>query len=642
MIDRPEATILVVDDDEAKRYTIAKILRRAGYAVLEAVTGSEALRLAAMRPDLMILDVRLPDVDGFEVCRRLKSDPATSAIPVLHISSTFVDIENKIQGLDSGADGYLTNVAEPLEIIATIRALLRARRAEDAAQLSTRQWQTTFDAISDGVMLLDGDGKVVQVNRTLERILERPWGEIVGKDLPSLLGAPSPGERPLFAQMLESGSRESREVSLWSSWLRVNVDPIRDAENVVKGALCLVSDITGQKRLEMQLLHQANRLQEADRRKDEFLAMLAHELRNPLAPLSNALEILGLPGVGADEVASSLQIARRQIHYMARLLEDLLDVSRITRGKVELRKQVVDLGKILTHAIETTRPFIALQRHRLTSTLPSEAISVHGDPTRLEQIIANLLNNAAKYTEPGGRIMVSLAREEDRAVVRVRDTGIGITAEMQQHIFELFVQAEQALDRSQGGLGIGLTLAHRLVELHGGTIEVASEGLGQGSEFVVRLPVFALETFAPPESGDSTGAVHTGRLRILLVDDSPDTTQTLGKILQLRGHEVSSAGDGQAAIERVASWGPDVVMLDIGLPGMDGYQVGQRLRERWGPERLKMIALTGYGGEEARGRSLRAGFDYHFVKPVNFDELYKVLEEVAREKWGHALRDTAQ
>jgi PAS domain S-box-containing protein len=630
MIDRLETTILLVDDDETKRYTIAKTLRRANYAVEEAGTGSEALRMVAMRPDLVILDVRLPDMDGFEVCRRLKSDPLTRGIPVLHVSSTFVDIEDKVHGLESGADGYLTSVAEPLELIATVRALLRARRAEDAAQLTNRQWQTTFDAISDGVMLLDGDGKVVQVNRTLERILDRPWGELVEKDLTSLLGAPSPEERPLFAQMLESGSRETREVSLGTSWLRVNVDPIRDAENVIKGALCLVSDITGQKRLEMQLLRQAERLQEADRRKDEFLAMLAHELRNPLAPLSNALEIVGLPDVEVAEVAQALQIARRQIQYMARLLEDLLDVSRITRGKVELRKQVVGMGTIVTHAIETARPFISSHLHELSCSVPSEVIPVQGDPTRLEQIVANLLNNAAKYTEPGGHITVSLSREEGQAVVRVRDTGIGIAPEMQKHIFELFVQAEQSLDRSQGGLGIGLTLAHSLVELHGGTISVASEGLGRGTEFVVRLPVLAEKAIEPGESDDPASNAPTDRLRILLVDDQPDATQTLGKILQLRGHEIASVGDGPAAIDRVASWAPDIVILDIGLPGMDGYQVGQRLRERWGPERLRMVALTGYGGDEARNRSLRAGFDYHLVKPVNFDELYKVLEEIPR------------
>ena len=630
MIDRPEATILLVDDDETKRYTIAKTLLRAGYTVEEAATGSEALRLAAMRPDLVILDVRLPDLDGFEVCRRLKSDPATRAIPVLHISSTFVDIEDKVHGLESGADGYLTNVAESLEMLATVRALLRARRAEDAAQLTNRQWQATFDTISDGVMLLDGSGHVVRVNRTLERILGLPWGELVDRDLPSLLGVPPDGGRPLFDRMLRSGGREIREVSLGESWLRVSVDPIRDADQVIKGALCLVSDITSQKRLQMQLLRQAERLQEADRRKDEFLAMLAHELRNPLAPLSNSLEIVGFPDADVSDVSEALQIARRQIQHMGRLLEDLLDVSRITRGKVELRNQELDFGTIVTHAIETTRPFIASRGHDLTAALPSELIPVQGDPTRLEQIVSNLLNNAAKYTEPGGRIDVRLTREGDQAVLSVHDTGIGIAPEMQDQIFDLFVQGDHSLDRSQGGLGIGLTLVRSLVELHGGAISVTSEGLGRGSRFVVRLPVFAEKSCQTRDASNTTDAARGDRLRILLVDDSRDSTRTLGKILELRGHEVRSAEDGHTAIEVVDSWKPDVVLLDIGLPGMNGYRVAERLRERWGSDRLKMIALTGYGGEEARTRSLEAGFDFHLVKPVNFEELYQVLADISR------------
>ncbi len=453
MIDRPEVLILLVDDDEAKRYSVAKILLRAGFSVKEAATGSEALQLAALRPDLVILDVRLPDLDGFEVCRRIKSDPATRAIPVLHVSSTFVDIEDKIQGLESGADGYLTSVAEPLELVATVRALLRARRAEDAAHLTSRQWQTTFDAISDGVMLLDSQGKIVQVNRILERMVGQPWTDLLGKDLPALLGAPSDAQRTLFAMMLDSGSRETREVSLGENWLRVSVNPIHDSHHVIKGALCLVSDITNQKRLEVQLIRQAKRLQEADRRKDEFLAMLAHELRSPLAPLSNALEILALPQAEPAEITDALKIARRQIQHMARLLEDLLDVSRITRGKVELRKQVVGFESIVAHAVETSRPMIEANQHLLTVSIPSEPIPVEGDPTRLEQVIANLLNNAAKYTEAQGRISVSLAREADRAVLKVRDTGIGISREMQAHIFDLFVQADQSLDRRRAGWG---------------------------------------------------------------------------------------------------------------------------------------------------------------------------------------------
>jgi PAS domain S-box-containing protein len=629
MSDRPGATILLVDDDEPKRYSIARTLRRAGYAVMEAVTGSEALRMVASRPDLIVLDVKLPDIDGFEVCRRIKSEPTTRAIPVLHVSGTFVDLEDKIQGLDSGADGYLTSVAEPLELLATVRALLRACRAEDAAQLSARQWQTTFDAISDGVMLLDGEGKVVQVNRTLERLLSRPWNELVGKDIPSLLGDPEQSARTLFDRMLESGARSSRDVALGDLWLRVSVDPIRGEGHVTKGALCLVTDITSQKRLEMQLVAQARRLQEDDRRKDEFLAMLGHELRNPLAPLSHALELIGSPAAAPEMAREALEVARRQVQHMSRLVEDLLDLSRITRGRIELRTHSVDFKAIVAQAIESSRPLMESRRHEFEAVLCAEPLPLDGDPTRLEQIVTNLLNNAAKYTDPGGKISARLSRENDRAILCVRDSGIGITAEMQRSIFDLFVQVDQSLDRAQGGLGIGLTLVRSLAELHGGTISVHSEGSGRGSEFIVRLPLNA-EAPVPVDKLPATPESTLPSLRrVLLVDDNRDSVRTLAKVLELRGFEARSAGDGPKALEITEAWNPDAVVLDIGLPGMDGYQVASRLRELRGDRAPALIAMTGYGGDEARRQALDAGFDYHFVKPVNLDDLTRVLSAPA-------------
>ena len=330
----------------------------------EAESGAEALELVSGRPDLVILDVKLPDISGFEVCRRIKSDPATAVIPVLHISTTFVHLEDKIQGLDSGADGYLTNVAEPMEVIATVRALLRARRAEESAQLTTRQWQTTFDAISDGVMLLDASGRVVQANRTLELILGRTWSEIVGRELTELWDQRWRGEISPFARMVVSGCREAEDLSLGDSWLHVSVDPLRHAGGEISGALCIVSDITHRKRMEMQLFRQAEELQKAGQRKDEFLAMLAHELRNPLAPLANTLQIIRMQVKGNDLVEESLDIAGRQIKHMARLLEDLFDVSRTTRGMVELRKRTVDLKTVVNHAVEAASPLIRITEAR--------------------------------------------------------------------------------------------------------------------------------------------------------------------------------------------------------------------------------------------------------------------------------------
>ena len=629
---KSDTSILLVDDDEAKRYTIAKTLARAGFDILEAGTGSEALRLVASLPALVILDVKLPDISGFEVCRRIKSNPATCVIPVLHISTSFVDLEDKVHGLDSGADGYLTSVAEPLELIATVRALLRARRAEDAAQISTRQWQTTFDAISDGVMLLDAAGKVVQANRTIERILGRTWTEIVGNDLSALWGeSPQPGES-LFARMLESGTRHADDRSLGDCWLHVTVDPLRDAEGAIKGAICLVSDISDRKRMEMQLFAQAEDLQAAGRRKDEFLAMLAHELRNPLASLANSLQIVRMQVRGNLLVEESVDVAERQIHHMTRLLEDLFDVSRITRGSVELRKKVVDLNLVVAHAVEAALSLFDPFPHELSTLVPPEPLYIEGDPTRLEQIVTNLLNNAVKYTEPRGQITLTLAREGDQAVLHVRDSGIGISAEMQQSVFDLFVQADHSLDRARGGLGIGLTLVRSLVELHGGTISVFSHGRDHGSEFTVRLPALSATLNQSPHNSRVETNHAAGHGRILIVDDNRDSARTMAKILELDGHDVSCVYDGLAVSERAASFQPDVLLVDIGLPGLDGYQVAQQIRQEFTKEKLMLIAVTGYGGAENHARAKHAGFDHYLVKPVNLKTLQELLASWTRRQ----------
>ena len=408
-------------------------------------------------------------------------------------------------------------------------------------------------------------------------------------------------------------------------WLHVTVDPLRDAEGAIKGALCLVSDITDRKRMEMQLFRQAAELQEAGRRKDEFLAMLAHELRNPLAPLANTLQIIRMQEKGNQMVEEPLDVAERQIQHMTRLLEDLFDVSRITRGRVDLRKKVVDLNTVVEHAVEAAVPLFETFRHQLSKSLAPEPVYVDGDPTRLEQIVTNLLNNAAKYTEPGGQIALTLSREADQAVLRVRDSGIGITTEMQRNIFDLFVQADHSLDRTHGGLGIGLTLVRSLVELHGGTISVSSSGPGQGSEFTVRIPVISDRSPSTSHISHSPTITQDFHSRILIVDDNRDSARTLARILELDGHDVFCTYDGLSVSEQVASFRPDLVLLDIGLPGLDGYQVAQQLRQHFPKEELMLVALTGYGGETNHARARLAGFDHYLVKPVNLGALKQML-----------------
>jgi PAS domain S-box-containing protein len=372
-------------------------------------------------------------------------------------------------------------------------------------------------------------------------------------------------------------------------------------------------------------------LREADRLKDEFLAMLAHELRNPLAPVRNALHVLKQPGANGEMVRQVRDVAERQVQHMARLLDDLLDVSRISRGRIELRKEAMDVAAVLRRSVEAVRPLIEERRHELTLALPAGALRVEADPTRLEQVLTNLLNNAAKYTDPGGRIGLTAERAGDEVVVRVRDTGIGIAPGMLPRIFDLFVQAERRLDRAQGGVGIGLTLVKKLVELHGGRIEAASGGLGQGSEFVVSLPALADER--PCERGRAAEQGEAAALpcrRILVVDDNQDAADSLGLLLRLAGQDVRTAYDGPSALDQVQAFRPALVFLDIGMPGMDGYEVARRLRQQSDLKDVVLVALTGWGQEEDRRRSREAGFDRHLVKPVEPSALEALLADVTK------------
>jgi PAS domain S-box-containing protein len=630
MVQKAPDTVLIVDDDDAKRHAIAKILRRAGFETTEAGTAADAFRLVLERPSIVILDVKLPDMSGFEVCKRIKSDPATATIPVLHVSTTFVEIEDRIHGLEGGADGYLTDVLEPLELVATVRALLRARRAEEAAQISTRQWQVTFDAISDGVAVLDCDGQVVQVNSAMESICGRSSSELSKQSMLNLFPTPHGADDSPFQRMLASGHREALELTSGDRWLRVTVDPVRDVAGAIKGGVCIALDITDRRRLEEELRRRAEELSVADRRKDEFLAMLAHELRNPLAPIANALEAIRQGHSDEAATEESLEIAVRQVGHMSHLLDDLLDVSRFTRGNIQLRKIPVELASVLNQAVETSRPLIETGRHQLSISFPDAPVWLEGDPTRLAQIVSNLLNNAAKYTERGGQIALSAKREGTEAVVRVRDNGIGLSTEMLPRVFDLFAQEDRSLDRAQGGLGIGLTLVRSLVHLHSGSVSVESRGPGQGSEFIVRLPV-STRTGAKPvtrEGDQAANATFQRVLQLLVVDDSHDSARSLARVLKLWGHDVRVAHDGPTAIEIVASEPLDAVLLDIGLPRMDGYQVAERLRTQFGAARPVLVALTGYGQEEDRARSRSAGFDHHLVKPVELESLRQMLSDV--------------
>ena len=390
-----------------------------------------------------------------------------------------------------------------------------------------------------------------------------------------------------------------------------------------------VRDVTEQKQAEAALREANLQLAEADRRKDEFLAMLAHELRNPLAPVRNAVQILR--AVGSKEVAAQRQqdVIDRQVTHMARLLDDLLDVSRVTRGKIALEQQPMPLIDVLAHAIEIATPLIQHRRHALTYGPPTDVLLIEGDPDRLAQVFGNLLTNAAKYTEAGGRIWLEATCEDGQVVVRVRDNGMGIASELLPRVFDLFSQADHSVGRAQGGLGIGLTMVQKLVQMHGGTVEARSAGLGQGSEFIVRLPALdaepASEITVTTIPTQSSAGVVTAR-RVLIVDDITDSAESLAELLALWGHETQTAQSGATALDWARWFRPEVVLLDIGMPGMDGFEVARRLRQIPEMEGAVLVALTGYGQTQDHEATRAAGFNHHLVKPVDLKALRRLLE----------------
>jgi CheY-like chemotaxis protein/nitrogen-specific signal transduction histidine kinase len=387
----------------------------------------------------------------------------------------------------------------------------------------------------------------------------------------------------------------------------------------------IVRDITGRKKLEDQLRQRVDALAEADRQKNEFLAMLGHELRNPLGPMRNALHILKMARSDPKTQDEAEGMIERQLQHLVRLVDDLLDVSRIIRGRIELRRDRLDLAVAIRRAVETAQPLIDANGHVLDISLPGRPVHVMGDLIRLSQVISNLLGNAAKYSTKPGRIRVALTEQDGKAWVAVEDEGEGIPADLLPRIFDLFVQGDHTLARSQGGLGIGLTLVRRLMELHGGEVGVESRGLGHGSRFTIRLPALATPPRPHPQQDERVTSARSASRRVLVVDDNVDAANSISKLLQLLGHTVRCVYDGPSALSATEEFRPEIVVLDIGLPGMDGYEVAKRLRDRRNFRSIPIVAVTGYGQDDDRARSREAGFSEHLAKPVDPEVLHKLV-----------------
>jgi PAS domain S-box-containing protein len=525
--------------------------------------------------------------------------------------------------------------SNPDLILLAIEDVTAHRKAEAAVQTSEGRYRRLFQTAQDGILILDAHtGTVIDANPFMTELLGYPFEEFLGKELWEIgLFSDKKASQAAYRELHEHGYIRYDHLPLETkAGERAEVEFVCNTYLVEERnvAQCNIRDISGRSRLEKKTQEQAAALADLHRRKDEFLAMLSHELRNPLAPIANAVLLLRLQPNETPLQQQARTIIERQALQLTRLVDDLMEVSRITSGRVRLRLERVLVNGIVERAVETARPLINQHKHELTVSLSPEMIWLYADSSRLEQVVVNLIANAAKYTVDEGRISLSVQQEDEECVVRVRDTGIGISPELLPRIFDLFTQAERSLERSQGGLGIGLALVRGLVELHRGRVEAYSS-LGQGSEFVVRLPV---ELSAAPQSSLTPTEVApptVASLRVLVVDDNVDAADSLAMLLRAAGHDVRTAYTGPTALDLVNDYDPNVVLLDIGLPELDGFQVAKRIRKQPTHKNIMLVALTGYGQETDRQRSQEAGFDHHLVKPADFGKVQEILAAAAEK-----------
>ncbi|QJR12962.1 Sensor histidine kinase RcsC [Usitatibacter rugosus] len=623
--DSDGALVLVVDDNEGGRYAKSRILQLAGFEVIEAGTGYEAIRLLKeRRPELMVLDVRLPDLNGRHVVLRIRADPDVADVAVLQTSATHVDAHHKVLALEAGADAYLAEPVEPEELVANARALLRMRRAEKRLHQAESRFREMSESIGDVFWILDPvEMKFDYVSPAFETMWGRTVTDVMG-DIDVWLDAIHPDDRKgalaSTRQLVDMGTYNEeyriRRPDKSERWIAVRGFPMRNAgtERRVAG---VAQDITERKNAEAALLA-------LDHRKDEFLAMLAHELRNPLGPIRNAVEILRIaPSERTEMHAKAREMIGRQVSHLARLVDDLLDVSRITQGKIALQIAPVRLEAVVHAALEMARPAIDANGLQVTVSLADEPLWIHADAVRLTQVIGNLLNNAAKFTPPGGHITLRGERRGDEVAIVVEDTGIGMASDLLPHVFELFAQGDRTLERTRGGLGVGLALVRRLVAMHGGSVKASSAGQGQGSRFEVLLPLMKTPAEASPGSAPARPAFVPRK--ILVVDDSRDSAEALAVLLEQSGHQVVAAFSAREALVKAKAFVPDVVFLDIGLPEMDGYSLARKMREMPETKSARILALTGYGQVEHREHALASGFDDHLTKPFDPAQLSQVI-----------------
>ncbi len=641
------ARILVAEDNADMRDYLTRLLSER-WTVQTATDGAQALAKAtANPPDAIVSDMMMPGLDGLQLVAELRKSDRTREVPFILLSAR-ADQQSTMAALARGASDYMVKPFSARELLARVAAQLEIAAVQRAARQRLESFLMDAPA---AIAVVHGPAHVfVLANQRYEQIVGRR--DLVGKvgrsALPELTeqgvwdlfdrvyATGEPFVADAFPVQLARGEGGELEATFFN-WV---AQPTRARDGSTDGVMIFAVEVTDQVRARREL-EQASAVEQmlrteaegANRAKDEFLAMLGHELRNPLAPISTALQLMRLRG--SETAEKERLVIERQVKHLEGLVSDLLDVSRIAQGKFDLKRTRNEISELLTDAIEMSSTLLEQRHHRLDIQVASSGLLVDGDSGRLKQVFANLIANAAKYTEPNGHIAIEAnRRDDDVLVIEVRDNGVGISAEMLPRIFDLFSQVPQSLARSQGGLGLGLSIVRSIVRMHGGQVFAKSDGEGRGSTFVVELPAANAAVAVPREpllAIKRAMSLEANAQRILIVDDNRDAAELLSEMLQTVGHTTEVAHDGLHALRVATDFRPSVALLDIGLPVMDGYQLARRLRSESGLDQVRLVAITGYGQQTDRRRSEEAGFDAHLVKPVKFEALAEILDTLLPE-----------
>jgi signal transduction histidine kinase/DNA-binding response OmpR family regulator len=649
------AHVLLVDDQPANLLALEAVLDSLGVHMVRAVSGAQALA-ALEKQDFaaVLLDVRMPGMDGFEVARQIRSRPRSRFTPILFVTAGDDPDEAMLSAYALGAVDFLAKPLRSEVLKAKVGVFVELYRSKEELRLRERRdfeqrleakeerYRALFESIDEGFcvvkLLRDADGEVrnMRYEEANEAFcMHTGLQDPVGRTMRDLVPGYEGRRFRIYDRVARTGeaTRFVQEEKSMNRWFDIYASRLGGAGSDL--VAILFSDITQRLLAEQDLRRLNEELAQANRRKTEFLATLAHELRNPLAPLSNGLHLMRMASTKPELLEKTRQMMERQIQHMVHLVDDLLDVARISTGKVELRRQRIDLQDVVATAVETSASLIDSGGHKLTVEVPQQPLPMDADPTRIAQVVSNLLNNAAKYTPEGGSIALKVRVEGSDAVLSVTDTGVGIAPEALDKVFEMFAQVPGA-GKPQGGLGIGLSLVQSLVALHGGSVSASSPGSGQGSTFTVRLPLLSPQTEVTSRMAQPATDSKPDQLQVLIVDDNTDAAESLGVLLDIEGHAAHIAHNGAEALQVAQAQPLDVVFLDIGLPDMTGYDVARRMRLLPGMQKTLLVALTGWGTQDDRQRTRDAGFDRHLTKPAELPAVEELLRAAADAKRANA------